>query len=52
MTAQGAVTTPGFESNLRKFFLLMVYILKAEGMIAASLSFYCYFFSLLSSSNL
>lgn len=41
MTAQGAVMTRGFESNFRKFLLLMVYILKAEGMIAASLSFHC-----------
>lgn len=41
MTARGAVTILGFESNFRNFFLLMVYILKAEGMIAASLSFHC-----------
>lgn len=29
--------TFGFENNFRNFFLLIVYILKAEGMITASL---------------
>lgn len=41
MTAQGAVMTLDFESNFRNFFLLMAYFLKAEGVIAASLSFHC-----------
>lgn len=48
MTAQGAVTSLGFESNFRNFFLLMVYVLKAEGMTATSL--FLFLFPLLSPS--
>lgn len=48
MAAQGAVSSLGFESNFRNFFLLMVSILKVEVITATSL--FLFFFPLLSPS--